>query len=214
MDSQQPVANTQLTPEETKKPPLKWIIIFLIIAVLTAIVYLLIFQFKINLLQLNKPVVPASPAPETILNTTIDKKETVLTKFTSEADFKSYLSEGNNRSTSGAYFGSSVLENRIRAVPGANIGAVMETQSLPQAGGGAPERVSETNVQVKGIDEPDILKTDGKSLFFSSENQYYPAPAVRIMGNTSVIPPYELPQGRLKIINSLPADKIAVFGNI
>ncbi|OGE19071.1 hypothetical protein A3J19_04195 [Candidatus Daviesbacteria bacterium RIFCSPLOWO2_02_FULL_41_8] len=157
---------------------------------------------------------PASPAPETILNTTIDKKETVLTKFTSEADFKSYLSEGNNRSTSGAYFGSSVLENRIRAVPGANIGAVMETQSLPQAGGGAPERVSETNVQVKGIDEPDILKTDGKSLFFSSENQYYPAPAVRIMGNTSVIPPYELPQGRLKIINSLPADKMAVLGNI
>ena len=35
-----------------------------------------------------------------------------------------------------------------------------------------PERVGETTVQVKGIDEPDILKTDGKRIYFSSS--YWP----------------------------------------
>lgn len=31
----------------------------------------------------------------------------------------------------------------------------------------AAERYSETNVQVKGIDEPDIVKTDGKNIYYS-----------------------------------------------
>ncbi|MBU1956599.1 beta-propeller domain-containing protein, partial [Patescibacteria group bacterium] len=35
-------------------------------------------------------------------------------------------------------------------------------------------RVSDTNVQVVGIDEPDIIKTDGTNLFFSSEIRRYP----------------------------------------
>ncbi|HDD72683.1 MAG TPA: hypothetical protein ENG00_01165, partial [Candidatus Aenigmarchaeota archaeon] len=39
---------------------------------------------------------------------------------------------------------------------------------------GAPERVSTTNVQVAGIDEPDIVKTDGKHIYISSEAYYYP----------------------------------------
>src|SRR3990170_6772417 len=104
MNNQQPVTNVQLTPESTKKPPLKWIIIFLVIVALVAAAYLLIFQFKINLLQLIKPSV-STPAPNVSYDTTINKKETVLTKFSSETDFKNYLSEGN-KSSSGAYFGS------------------------------------------------------------------------------------------------------------
>jgi uncharacterized secreted protein with C-terminal beta-propeller domain len=33
--------------------------------------------------------------------------------------------------------------------------------------GGGPARVSDTNVQVAGIDEPDIVKTDGRSIFYA-----------------------------------------------
>jgi uncharacterized secreted protein with C-terminal beta-propeller domain len=47
---------------------------------------------------------------------------------------------------------------------------------LGLGGGGAQkaERVSETNVQVAGIDEPDILKTDGSEIYYSPEGGYYP----------------------------------------
>lgn len=36
----------------------------------------------------------------------------------------------------------------------------------------APSRVASTNVQVKGIDEPDIIKTDGKVIYFSSQRYF------------------------------------------
>ncbi|MBU4481525.1 beta-propeller domain-containing protein, partial [Patescibacteria group bacterium] len=41
-------------------------------------------------------------------------------------------------------------------------------------GGGlaAPERVSETTVQVPGVDEPDIVKTDGKEIYFSPSQSF------------------------------------------
>lgn len=37
-----------------------------------------------------------------------------------------------------------------------------------------PSRVSETNVQVMGIDEPDIVKTDGENIYFSHQWKYHP----------------------------------------
>lgn len=46
--------------------------------------------------------------------------------------------------------------------------SVVTPSSAPTAG-----RVSETNVQVAGIDEPDIVKTDGTSLFISRQGYYY-----------------------------------------
>ncbi len=43
------------------------------------------------------------------------------------------------------------------------------------------DRVSETNVQVRGIDEPDIVKTDGTSIYFSRAGYWYGGPMVRAM---------------------------------
>ena len=50
---------------------------------------------------------------------------------------------------------------------------------------------SETNVQVAGVDEADIVKTDGKYIYISSENKFlivnaYPADQMRILSNMSV----------------------------
>jgi len=50
---------------------------------------------------------------------------------------------------------------------------------------------SETNVQVAGVDEADIVKTDGKYIYLSSENKFlivnaYPADQMRILSNMSV----------------------------
>ena len=41
------------------------------------------------------------------------------------------------------------------------------TERIVEYGKGEPLRYSQTNVQVKGIDEPDIVKTDGKDIFYS-----------------------------------------------
>ncbi|RLI75606.1 hypothetical protein DRP05_14465 [Archaeoglobales archaeon] len=62
----------------------------------------------------------------------------------------------------------------------------------------APERVSETNVQVKGIDEPDIVKTDGVNIYVSQTYLY----------------PYwrweKVNEGETKIIKAFPPEDLEV----
>lgn len=95
-----------------------------------------------------------------------------LTAFSSKQDFVSYIT------LSESYFGSSGYYYGIGSMPGARSldsvpgvlsvteGGEIDTQG---AGDGESERYSETNVQVQGIDEPDIVKTDGENLYFSSQ---------------------------------------------
>ena len=84
----------------------------------------------------------------------------------------------------------------------------------------AAERVSETNVQVAGIDEPDIIKTDGTRIFFSSEEQYYRIMKdIRIMeeGQRQLVAPeiWPPPQtAKTKIIKAFPPAELALENNI
>lgn len=212
MANQQPVADVQLAPKNSNMSPLRLIIILLILLAGAAIVYVLVI--KSNLLQPIKSSVLTTPKPNTSFDTKISKKETALTKFSSETEFKNYINEGS-KSSSGAYFGGSGFGMRATTMEATvpNVGIAQDAKVLPPVGGGAPERVSETNVQVKGIDEPDILKTDGESLFYSSENRFYPQ-ILRATEMSQAIYPDRQPQGKTKIINSMPVDKLAVLGNI
>ncbi len=59
-----------------------------------------------------------------------------------------------------------------------------------QSGESHSPEYSETNVQVKGVDEPDFLKTDGKYVYIVSENRLtitdaYPAKDARIVFKTA-----------------------------
>jgi len=121
--------------------------------------------------------------------------------FVSEKEMKDYLKQAEL--TSG-YFS---LGNGIT-----RIGMDFAEQALPQAtgkGGGA-DRVSETNVQVQGIDEPDIVKTNGKEIFLSGDIHYYG-------GWIDVMPRVK---GETKIINAFPPadlelkEKINEAGNL
>jgi len=56
---------------------------------------------------------------------------------------------------------------------GMTIASPMANEVTGATGGSAQGRFSETNVQVAGIDEPDIVKTDGKEIYFSREGYYY-----------------------------------------
>ncbi len=102
-----------------------------------------------------------------------------VVKFSSEDDFKSWLSDANEAAASYGYgFGAPMMRtlmmNESTAVPQMDLGLAAPTAApAPSTGASAPERYSETNVQVAGIDEPDIVKTDGKEIYFSPEQRYY-----------------------------------------
>ncbi|MDI6777885.1 MAG: beta-propeller domain-containing protein [Patescibacteria group bacterium] len=127
-------------------------------AVLAAVILVagLIFLFQKS--QKEKPAPPAGTKP-----TGVDKeKVSEIKKFGSIQEFKDYVAKA--KSASGYYGGRG----------GAGGPGLMEAQTsdsakaLPAADLSiAPGRVSETNVQVAGIDEPDVVKTDGKEIFFS-----------------------------------------------
>ena len=105
------------------------------------------FRSKLPRISLPKiPFLPATPAAQDIK------------KFISETDFKDYLAKGREITSYSGGFG------------GEGDFALRKEVALPQAqGGGGPERVSETTVQVAGIDEPDVVKTDGREIYFSRE---------------------------------------------
>lgn len=79
-----------------------------------------------------------------------------LTKFSSEAEFSEYLSR--SRGLFGLWTGG---------WGGPFIGAFYPAPSPLPGIREEPSRISETTVQVRGIDEPDVAKTDGRHLYFS-----------------------------------------------
>lgn len=135
-----------------------------------------------------------------------EKKEiNEIKKFASEEEFKDYIA---GRSGQNAYYGRGGGEVAIGlAAPMADMAVKTESMAAAEGGGmePAPERVSGTNVQVEGIDEPDIVKTDGKELYISSMKNYYPiyrevmtAPAVE-----GIMPP-RYPSGGVNLVKAFP----------
>lgn len=108
-----------------------------------------------------KPALPAGKK-----QTGADKEKVAeISKFGSVQEFKDYVAKSKN--ISGYYGGRGGVGG-----PGFSETSMMKSSDglgAPQATGigAAPDRVSGTNVQVAGIDEPDAVKTDGKEIFFS-----------------------------------------------
>lgn len=101
-------------------------------------------------------------------------REDELRTFKSEGEFQDYI----EKSGTSDYYGSPTRRDDLQTSP--------EFESPASGGSEKVERYSETNIQVKGIDEPDILKTKGRNIFYSSESYW---------------------QGNTTIIDGLPADK-------
>lgn len=88
-----------------------------------------------------------------------------IEKFSSEQDFKDYLEKSQMLEMGYMGLGFEAARAGVPdAIPEAAKGA---------GGEGELERVSTTTVQVAGIDEPDIVKTDGKEIYFSSSYYYW-----------------------------------------
>ncbi len=160
--------------------------------------------------------------------------------FSSADDFKKYLADAED------LYGSAGGIGGVRA--GVAMDSTgMESAVAPQAtpmeasgkGGGenaasAPaERVSETNVQVEGIDEPDIVKTNGREIFYSNPYSYWYGGGVIKGGiavpnaavpessgpagssaDIAVVSPSRSSEGVTKIISAFPPEDLALSGEL
>jgi len=130
-----------------------------------------------------------------------------ITKFSSEEEFKEYL---QNASVETEYWGGGLGGGEIAF----EMRAQAKAPAVPLTNGGTvPDRVSETNVQVVGIDEPDIVKVsaDGKEIYFSREYQYWWGDP--IIMEERIVPPYNS-QAKTNIIKAFPVDNLAIDSEI
>jgi inhibitor of cysteine peptidase len=142
--------------------------------------------------------------------------DTDFKKFASAEEFKAYL---KNLEDSSGYFGFGNIAQR--AMPEATFDSAISANDLVFekeagfGGGGSPDRVSDTNVQVFGIDEPDIVKTNGQEIFFSeSISRYWATTELReaFIDEDSVIQFDNKIQ--TKVINAWPPSDLAVSADI
>jgi uncharacterized secreted protein with C-terminal beta-propeller domain len=104
--------------------------------------------------------------PKKVLTSQGPSEFSKFEKFTSEKEFKEYLQKASSQSNqrSGGAVDLMMKTAGPESMSAPMTGAVQQTAP---SGGEQPERVSTTNVQVLGIDEPDIVKTNGSDLYYS-----------------------------------------------
>ena len=121
-----------------------------------------------------------------------------MKKFASEQEFKEYLQAATENAFGlggGQFFGAgSMVMEGVASAPMAR-----GVTGSSDFGSAAPQRVSQTNVQVAGIDEPDIVKTDGKEIYFSSRSSSIYGRGIEPMPLQQLVPPMQT-QGESSII--------------
>lgn len=143
-----------------------------------------------------------------------------LKTFASAEEFIAYLDESDNLN----YGYSGITRNMAMPEASFAMDEMVKSQDMGMGIGGGEDsagRVSETNVQVVGIDEPDIVKTNGKEIFFSSLMNYYyrgtptePAfdgVAVDFEDSRMIMPPMQLAD--TKVINAYPVEDLELLKN-
>ncbi|MCX6766015.1 MAG: beta-propeller domain-containing protein [Candidatus Moranbacteria bacterium] len=192
----------------SKKHIIAGVIFILILAAFAVLVFKITSEIgKINGEKLSRLFQKiSSPIPS---NT-----ETVK-KFSSKEDFLAYLKKAKDKTGFPGMWGR-----------GGAMTAEDQAVSAPSAEGllksAIPERVSQTNVQVSGIDEPDIVKTDGKNIYFSSESNWIygngPMPLMERGISIPEIYPAPLPpdfeKPKTKVISAFPVDKLGKISEI
>ncbi len=132
-----------------------------------------------------------------------------FSSFASEDEFKKYLSESQN-----AFGAQTFGVGTTEAVPMMAADGRSAPTAIKEIGGmGSAGRVSDTNVQVVGIDEPDIVKTDGTEIYFSSQNNYYTRPMMMEDRAIGIMPP-NYDRAKTKVIKAFPLEKLGLDSEI
>jgi inhibitor of cysteine peptidase len=101
--------------------------------------------------------------------------EPTLEQFGSTESFKQYVRAGEQRAgTAWGQFGQfQFFEGDVETTAAAPGGA-------QESAGSGPDRIANSNVQVAGLDEPDIVKTDGQNFYYSPSAGQFLLPPPRI----------------------------------
>jgi uncharacterized secreted protein with C-terminal beta-propeller domain len=142
-----------------------------------------------------------------------EKVSIAFKKFSSENDFKEYLQNSQSISSYNGLMGSMPAVGRSEEAVSLKM-AAPNAVALDSAGGSFSQasRVSSTNVREIGIDEPDIVKTDGKNIFYSEEQymlfEKMVPTSLRTTTDVAGSSPVQQNAAALKIIQSFPINTI------
>ncbi len=128
-----------------------------------------------------------------IFNLPSGKEDVKIVPFSSEDEFREYASNYASGYAAGYPLVETVVSPRVTYI--ADKGEIGEAKYT-----GDVLRYSRTNVQVEGIDEPDIVKTDGKKIYISRMFKVY-------------LPEYE-PRGGISIVSAFPPENMSVQAEI
>ncbi len=137
--------------------------------------------------------------------------KTNVQTFSSAEDFREYLSRSDGTDGLGVMGGFGRRRDIALEEP-ARLEAQAPTDAAAPSGRGGeaaktPSRVSETNVQVEGIDEPDIVKTNGEEIFFSPPDR-------RLWRSFSPVPPRPTQDTKTKSIRAFPPERVSKLSEI
>lgn len=133
----------------------------------------------------------------------IKQEKQGIVAFSSKEDFKLYLEEASTRTYRQIFLGMGAIREELAEI---TIERLPETTTSAIGEEASSLRVSTTNVQVTGIDEPDIVKTDGNNIYLSS--QIYRT----FWYGQSILPRY--PIGETKVIKSFPPEELELRSKI
>src|SRR3989344_2604256 len=145
--------------------------------ILIALIVVIVGSLAGGYFYMKDPFIPPQPAPHSPVAPEAPKvpisqqpQQGGIKKFKDYAELKKFLGE-HASSASGYYGGLSLMRKSMRGAmpmasePSAGIGMQgMAVADGVGGGGGAPD-YSATNIQVEGVDEADIVKTDGYYIY-------------------------------------------------
>ena len=128
-----------------------------------------------------------------VFNSPSEVEEDELGRFRSYDDLKNFLSEnseggwnGDVRMMGGVSGDGEIFASTTGAIEFAESDSVSAVPKSGAVSSGVASEYSETNIQVEGVDEPDIVKNDGKYIYVVSGNKLfiidaYPAEDMKIL---------------------------------
>lgn len=150
----------------------------------------------------------------------ITSEQASVAQFESREAFEAYVAAGQRQR--GGYYTSFAAggDGAVRTDVAQETAVATDAASGGADGGGgsaAPERIAETNVQVAGLDEPDIVKTDGRHFYYAPENRRHyvePRPETVVEGGDGVARPEKRLSAQTYIIDASDPDAPAVVDHI
>lgn len=178
------------TPERKSSKIKSYLIILIIVAFFAALIFLLVFTLRggfISNQRTSGSLKPDGKIEQSVQQKLVDQND--IKKFKNTRELEDFLQNNSDTLGHSRYYGMgdvmqpALLNESSGSLIGGAWGSDREMSSSVQET--KSDDFSETNVQVEGVDEADIIKTDGEYVYALSNNELflikaYPATAANI----------------------------------